>query len=94
MTKTKRIKIEYKTAYDSFNRICGYVMAQEVLTGRNKGDLLITENQYKQCLKKRSISGIAGVIFMTDKPVWIAYKDFPIIQFQNGSNQKREEINA
>lgn len=64
-------KINYKTAYDSFNRICGYVYAKE-----HEKYYTINKQQYKRALKNRVIGGKAGLIFESDKPVFI--KDIDI----------------
>lgn len=65
------MKINYRTAYDATNRICGYVIA------RDKGNyFVITERQYNRALSNRTIGGVAGIIFDTDddKPVRVVDK--------------------
>lgn len=63
------MKINYRTAYDTTNQICGYVIASD------KGDYyVITERQYNRALSNRTIGGIAGVIFDADKPVRVVDK--------------------
>ena len=59
-------KINYKTSYDSFNRICGYVYAEE-----HENYYTINKQQYKRALNNRVIGGTAGLIFESDKPVII-----------------------
>ena len=59
-------RIYYRTAYDTFNRICGYVNAEE-----RENYYLITKRQYNRCLKNRCIGGTAGVIFESEKPVFV-----------------------
>ena len=63
-------KIYFKTYYDTSEQICGYVMAEE------KSDYYtITERQYKNALKKRTVGGDAGIHFLADKKVYIVTKD-------------------
>lgn len=63
------MKINYRTAYDTTNEICGYVIACD------KGNhYAITERQYNRALDNRTIGGIAGVIFDADKPVRVVDK--------------------
>lgn len=59
-------KISYSTHYDTTNKICGYVFAQE-----HKNHYTITERQYNRALKNRTIGGIAGLNFYADKPVYV-----------------------
>lgn len=63
-------RISYKTAYDGTETICGYVVAED------KGDYYtISHRAYKNALKKRTIGGDAGIIFLADKPVYAIGKD-------------------
>lgn len=63
-------KIYFKTYYDTTDQICGYVMAED------KGDYYtISEKQYKNALKKRTVGGNAGINFLTDKEICIVTKD-------------------
>ena len=63
-------RIYFKTHYDPSDRICGYVMAE-----KKSGYYTITERQYKNALKKRTVGGDAGIHFLTDKKVYIVTKD-------------------
>ena len=63
-------RIYFKTYYDPSDRICGYVMAEE------KGNYYtVSEKQYKNALKKRTVGGDAGIHFLADKEVCIVAKD-------------------
>ena len=70
MKKIYHKKIDYRTAHDSFNRICGYVYAEE-----HKDYYTITKQQYNRALKNRVIGGDAGLIFESDKPVLVIGMD-------------------
>ena len=59
-------KIYYRTAYDTTEKICGYVQAGDYIDF-----YLITKRQYDRALKKRTIGGIASLIFECEKPVYI-----------------------
>lgn len=59
-------KISYSTHYDTTDKICGYVFAQE-----HNGYYTITQQQYNRALKNRTIGGIAGLNFHADKPVYV-----------------------
>lgn len=59
-------KIEYSTAYDQTNTVCGYVMAIDC------GDYYkINSKQWARCLDNRTIGGIAGIVFHEEKPVYV-----------------------
>lgn len=70
-------KINYKTAYDENDTICGYVMAEEYKDG-----YIISNRQLDRAFKKRTIGGIANVIFLTDSPVYVDKNDRGIELFQ------------
>lgn len=59
-------KINYRTAYDTTNMICGYVLAEE-----HKDYYTITRQQYNRALKNRTVGGDAGLIFDSEKPVLV-----------------------
>ena len=59
-------KINYTTAYDTTNTVCGYVRAEE-----HADYYTITKSQYNRALKNRTIGGDAGIIFDADKPVYV-----------------------
>lgn len=61
----ERIKVFYKGSYDDGN--CEhYVLAE------SRGNyLLISYRQWKNCLKNRKIGGDAGILFDTEKPVFV-----------------------
>lgn len=59
-------KINYTTAYDTTNAVCGYVQAEE-----HDNYYTITRGQYNRALKNRTIGGIAGIVFDADKPVHV-----------------------
>lgn len=64
-------KIYYRTAYDTTERICGYVIAED------RGDCYtITKQQYNRALKNRTVGGAVGLIFESEKPVFIIGIDF------------------
>ena len=59
-------KIYYRTAYDATEKICGYVLAED------RDDChTITKQQYNRALKKRNVGGAAGLIFESEKPVFV-----------------------
>ena len=63
-------RIYFKTAYDTSNTVSGYVMAED------KGEYYtISHRAYKNALKKRTIGGDAGIIFLAEKPVYAIGKD-------------------
>lgn len=63
-------RINFKTAYDSTDRICGYVVAED------KGEYYtISHRAYRNVLKKRTVGGDAGIIFLADKPVYTVDND-------------------
>lgn len=59
-------KINYTTAYDTNNTICGHVLAEE-----RDDCYTITKSQYNRALKNRTIGGVAGIVFDADKPVYV-----------------------
>ena len=62
-----RTKITYRTANDTTNTICGYVMAEDC------GEYyVISQNAHKRCLFIRKIVGTGGLLFDADKPVVVA----------------------
>lgn len=65
-------RIYYRTAYDTTNRICGYVIPFT----ETENYYLITRSQYNRALKNRTIGGDAGIIFESDKRVMIDDIDF------------------
>ena len=64
-------KIYYKTAYDTTERICGYVLAED-----HNDCYTITKQQYNRALKNRTVGGDAGLIFESEKPVFVRGIDF------------------
>lgn len=64
-------KINYSTHYDTTNKICGYVFAEE-----HSDHYEISKRQYDRCMKNRTVGGDAGINFHADKPVYVAGKDF------------------
>lgn len=57
----KKVKINYRTQYDTTNQICGYVMAED------KGKYyLVSRRAYNRAL--------AGIIFEGDKPVIVDFR--------------------
>lgn len=64
-------RIYYKTAYDTTEKICGYVNAEE-----HEDCYVISKQQYDRAFKKRTMGGIAGLIFESDKPVYVKGYDF------------------
>ena len=74
----KRVKITYRTEYDTLNRVCGYVFARV----NDDGKYMITYEQYLKCLNHRVIGGIAGVVF--DLPsgtqLWLCDNDGGLIE--------------
>ena len=65
----KKVKINYRTQYDTTNQICGYVMAED------KGEYyLVSRRAYNRALKNRTIGGVAGIIFEGDKPVIVDFR--------------------
>lgn len=64
-------RIYYKTAYDTTAKICGYVNAEE-----HEDCYVISKQQYDRAFKKRTMGGIAGLIFESDKPVYVKGYDF------------------
>lgn len=65
-------KIFYTTAYDTNNTICGYVIPQ----AETRDYYIISKAQYKRALKNRTIGGEAGIIFDSEKPVYVNGIDF------------------
>ena len=60
----KKVKINYRTQYDTTNQICGYVMAED------RGDYyLVSHRAYNRAFAKRTI----GIIFECDKPVIVGF---------------------
>lgn len=65
-------RIYYQTAFDTTNRICGYVVAED------KGKYYtISHRAYKNAMKKRTIVSSDRLLFLTDdfKPVLVHGKD-------------------
>ena len=63
-------RISYKTAYDSTEMICGYVLAED------RGSYYeISHRAFKNAFKRRTVGGDAGIIFLADKPVYAFGKD-------------------
>ena len=60
-------RIYYTTAYDTMEKICGYVIPKEKT---NKG-YRITAEQYRRVLKNLTIGGAAGPIFQADDDVYV-----------------------
>lgn len=58
-------RLYFKTAYDENKAICGYVVPKY----ETPDYYAITKRQYENALKKLTIGGIAGIIFLADKPV-------------------------
>lgn len=69
-----KVRINYSTAYDTTNKICGYVIAEDC-----GNYYTISKKQYDRALKKRTIGGIAGIIFHCDKEVFLTTADGQII---------------
>ena len=64
-------KIYYKTAYDTTERICGYVYAED-----HNDCYTITKQQYNRALKNSTVGGYVGLIFECEKPVFVRGIDF------------------
>lgn len=54
------MKLFYKTQHDRTNTILGYVIAKRP---DKWGDYLITRRQYLRAFDRRTIGGVAGMIF-------------------------------
>ena len=62
----KYIKVEYSTAYDNYDNICGYVLAYD-----DGNHLIINRRQYARALSKRTIGGNVAIIWHTDRDIKI-----------------------
>lgn len=66
----KNVKIEYYTEYDSTKTVCGYVI------GKDQGDYYtINKRQFRRCMDNRRIGGVAGIVFLAEKPVFVSDGD-------------------
>lgn len=64
----KKVKIEYSTPYADYNKINGYIMANDC------GDYYeINKNQLKRAYNNLTTGGDIAPCYHTDKPIFVKY---------------------